>query len=290
MKKSDYELTLTTTLLYLATFVLLNLFMLSILTVVGFSFENLVKVMGVAALPAAFFGYLIARHGLLEHFNTNSLLKRLLRNTLHEIRIPIATIRANAQMLQRGADSRGLKRLERIDQATRNLEGLYEELEYFISREIQRIQKSPVELSALIEDRLGFLCERLEGCRVQSDLEPTWIEADEMAMARVLDNLIDNAIKYSPADRCEITLTLQEGQLGIADRGEGISAETLSRIFERYYQDNPHRSGYGIGLDIVKSACDAHRIGLRVDSSPQRGTTFWLDLTRIVIEKPQLQQ
>jgi signal transduction histidine kinase len=289
LKKSDYELTLTTTLLYLATFVLLNLFILSILAMVGFSLTNLIAVMGLAALPAALFGYLIAQHSLLSHFHTNALLKRLLRNTLHEIRIPIATIRANAQMLGRGADDRGQKRLERIDLATRKLEGLYEELEYYISREIQRVQKEPVALHDLIEERLEFLSEKLRNCQVQTHLEPCWVEADDVAIARVLDNLIDNAVKYSPPNRCQLTLKLASGQLDISDRGEGISTETLSRIFERYYQDNPHRSGYGIGLDIVKAACDEHRIGLSVDSKPDEGTTFSLDLTHVLIKKPQLQ-
>lgn len=290
MKNRDYEQLLTATLLYLATFVFLNLFILAALSVTGFSLQNLAFVMGVAFLPAAFFGYLIAQHALIAHQSTQRLLRKLLKDSLHEIKIPVATIRANVQLLSKEADGKKLERLERIRQATGKLEGLYEELDYFISREIQRSQKTAVALDRLVSERIALLEERLEGWQVTLDLAPVTVTADAMALKKIVDNLIDNALKYSPPERRFLSVTLTDRRLTITDRGIGMTPDQVAQVFERFFQVNPHRTGFGIGLDIVKAACDENGIAIRIDSEAGAGTTVALDLTGLVVEQPQLKQ
>ncbi|MGE4294252.1 MAG: sensor histidine kinase [Campylobacterales bacterium] len=290
MKNREYEQLLTATLLYLATFVFLNLFILSVLSVLGFSMANLVFAMGAAALPAAFFGYLIAQHAQIGQRSTRQMLQKLLRNSLHEIKIPVATIRANTQMLKKSAEGKTQERLERINRATGKLEGLYEELDYFISREIRRVQKKPIALHKLTKERAELFEEALIGWDFSLTLQPVWVMADAMAFKKILDNLIDNAMKYSPKERRYLSIRLDRNRLQIEDRGIGMSPDAVARVFERFFQANPHQTGFGIGLDIVKAACDEHAIPIRIDSQEGQGTTITLELASVVIEEPHLQE
>lgn len=290
LKNREYEQLITATLLYLATFVFLNLFILAALSSIGFSFTNLVSVMGVAFLPAAFFGYLIAQHAQMGERATHRLLKKLLKDSLHEIKIPIATIRANTQMLGKNAEGKARDRVERIRQAAGKLEGLYEELDYFISREIQRSVKEPVALDRLVQERIGLREDELEGWQLNLQLDPVTIKADAMALKKIVDNLIDNAIKYSPPDRKSLSITLSSQQLIIADKGIGMTPDQVAQVFERFFQVNPHRTGFGIGLDIVKAACDENDISIRIDSEEAVGTAVTLDLTGVVVQKTQFEQ
>ena len=115
--------------------------------------------------------------------------------------------------------------------------------------------------------------------------EPVWVEGDPSRLKQVIVNLLDNAIKYTPAGGV-ITLaaSAREGHalLEVSDNGTGIPAEALPRIFDRFYRVDKARSrelgGAGLGLSIVKSICIAHHGHVDAESRPGQGSRFCVDL------------
>ena len=115
------------------------------------------------------------------------------------------------------------------------------------------------------------------------DLPP--VVGDEDQLTEVLQNLIDNAIKYgAPDSSVEVTAHLEDSHITVAvrDHGEGIAAEHLPRLTERFYRVDAARSrelgGTGLGLAIVKHIVNRHRGRLEIDSTPGAGSTFTIHL------------
>ena len=107
-------------------------------------------------------------------------------------------------------------------------------------------------------------------------LEPTEVTLDKRGLRKVIDNLVDNAVKYTQKEG-SVSLRLHDRILEIEDRGVGMDEMELLRIFDHYYQSDATMPGYGIGLGLVKSYCDKHRVKLHVRSQKDAGTTMILD-------------
>jgi len=207
-------------------------------------------------------------------------LEHLVREVLHEINLPIATIEANAAMIRRRLDDGKLhRRLDRIGGATRRLKKLYRELAYEIRREIAPIERERFDLAELAAQRAEQFME-MHRNPVVLDLEPTEIMADRIGMEQLIDNLLENAFKYSDAST-PVTLSLRHGELSIRDKGIGMDENEILRIYERYYQGDRRVQGEGIGLAIVKRYCDDEGIELRIVSEKGKGTTVVLRLGKI---------
>ncbi len=233
----------------------------------------------VLLLLVLLFGYLFARYLLEPLTKRNEELDRLLKETLHELNIPVATIRANVQLLKKNP-SCNPKRLSRIQKATDQLLGLYEEVDYLIKKEIDRVEKEPVRIDEVVQERIDLFADLLKERKVEIKLEPFEAVLPKQGFIKAFDNLLSNAIKYSGPGSL-IKVSLKKGVLVIEDEGKGIGEEELVRIFERYYQANSKAPGYGIGLAIVKEFCDETGIGVRIDSQAGKGTKVVLDLTKI---------
>jgi signal transduction histidine kinase len=110
---------------------------------------------------------------------------------------------------------------------------------------------------------------------------PITIQGDREHLRRLLLNLVDNGIKYTPAGG-RVTLTLQrDGEwavLRVADTGIGLTREELEQIFQRFYRApaavDQGKEGSGLGLCIARSIAEAHGGHIQVESSPQQGSTF----------------
>jgi len=219
----------------------------------------------------------IAITPLREHFIH---LERFSKETLHELNLPINTITANVQMLRKTHDDeKSLKRLERIEAAAEMLKERYNELDYLIKKQTEREKIESFELGELVEERIGFMRPLYPNIVWNIDLQPTIIVCDRIGLGKVIDNLVENGVKYSPQNPT-ITIKLHDKNLTICDQGTGIDEITLMRIYDRYFQNDTTMPGYGIGLSLVKRYCDRHHIVLNVASRVGEGTCVNLEFKK----------
>ncbi len=227
------------------------------------------------------FGYILNSYILSQKFNTDENLLHLTKEILHELNIPIATIQANTELLRRTLkdNEKSLKRLNRIEDSSKRLERLYAELIYSIKKEIHPIDKEPVELKGLIEERVAVL--RLQDRNpFELSIEPFTIMVDKIGFEKMLDNILINAMKYSDK-REPIIVRLNDNILTIEDRGIGMDETELITIYERYYQSDNSSYGEGIGLALVKAYCDDEKIKIWISSQKGEGTKVSLDLLKV---------
>lgn len=203
-------------------------------------------------------------------------LQNLSKETLHELNLPISTIITNSNMLKKNMhNEKDLKRLSRIDTACSMLQERYNELDYMIKKQTLPEIKEHFMLDELVKERVGFLKHIYPHIEFTLELEITQIISDRTGLSKAIDNIIDNAVKYSPnTNKCDITLN--DNTLSIKDYGCGMDEVELIQIFDNYYQSNDNMRGFGIGLSMVKRFCDSQNIQLNFKSKVDHGTTVLL--------------
>lgn len=203
-------------------------------------------------------------------------LQNLSAETLHELNIPISTIKSNSSMLKKNvSDEKGLKRISRIDAACDMLQERYNELDYMIKTQTLQELKEDFDLEVLVSNRVEFLQALYPHVNFNLHLESTIISSDKIGITKVIDNIIDNGIKYSQ-NLNTIDIKLINHTLYIQDYGCGMDEVELLQIFDKYYQANKSMKGFGIGLSMVKRFCDMNDIKLSFDSALNQGTTVLL--------------
>ena len=216
---------------------------------------------------------------LREHFHQ---LEHFSKEILHELNLPINTIMTNTSMLKKKIeDERSLKRFSRIEAACVMLQERYKELDYLIKKQMQHEQIEPFDVAELVKERLKLLKPLYSSALFSEDLEAISVNIDKIGLAKVIDNIIDNSVKYSP-QKAEIVIRCHHRRLTITDKGQGMDEVELFQIFDRYYQSNEKALGFGIGLGLVKNYCDRYKIKLHVDSKKGQGTTMQLDFSGVV--------
>ena len=211
--------------------------------------------------------------------------RNLVADASHELRTPIASLRANIQVLAEA------ERLPVEDQASLR-EDILSELD-----ELTRLVGDVVELArgaeskGVSEDvRLDEIVrsavqrtQRRSDLRFQTDLEPTIVKGEADRVDRAVTNLLDNARKWSPAGE-PIEVELNDGVLTVRDHGPGFQEADLPHVFERFYRADRARSrsaergGFGLGLAISQWIAEAHGGTISVRSRLGRGTTFTVTL------------
>ena len=210
-------------------------------------------------------------------------------NASHELRTPVTSIRSATETLQvvGGGDPGTLEKFLGI--VARNAERLQRLLEDLLdlsrieSRELE-LHREEVDLRHAAERAASLLSDRAARAKtsvivdVSDDAPPAWVDA--RALEQVLENLLDNAIKYCPGAVVKVSAEAEGAsvRLEIADRGPGIEARHLDRLFERFYRVDAGRSrqlgGTGLGLAIVKHLVEAMDGSIEVESTIGVGTTF----------------
>ncbi|RDK03434.1 sensor histidine kinase [Paraburkholderia lacunae] len=209
--------------------------------------------------------------------------KEFASNVSHELRTPLTAIKTSCELLDQdetmGTKSRA--RLRQIDRAADNMTDLVNAL-LLLAREESSADVGPVRIASAIEDALDPFAIVLTGKGIETRIDidsRLRIEANRPALAIVLSNLIDNAVRYT--DSGQIRFTYVGGWLHIEDSGCGIPPDALPLVFERFYQAKPPRPGkhgFGIGLSIVRKICDRYHWSIRLDSEPGKGTRVSLYL------------
>jgi two-component system phosphate regulon sensor histidine kinase PhoR len=212
-------------------------------------------------------------------------------NASHELKTPVAAVRALAETLLTALPDdpeAGLRFALRIGREAERLDVLARDLLDLSRVERGTLDVEPVDLVGLAKEVVGGYADRAEERRItlETNLRPdVAIRGDRAQLGLLLSNLVDNALRYTQAkgticvhlDAAESRAVLQ-----VADTGEGIPAGELPRVFERFYRVDKARArqtgGTGLGLAIVRHIAEAHGGAVRVDSELGRGSTFTVTL------------
>jgi signal transduction histidine kinase/ActR/RegA family two-component response regulator len=205
----------------------------------------------------------------------------------HELRNPLAAIAAAGEILQRNPGSQAPIQIiaRQIAQLRRMLDDLLDTARAVYGK--LKLEQRRVNLRELAE---AALAEHLARCgaqgAVRADGGEAWVEGDPVRLRQLLDNLVDNAIKYG-ARRVEVAIECRDDrvELVVRDDGEGIAAELLPRLFTPFVQGEQTldraRGGLGLGLALANRIASLHRGTLSAESEgPGRGSSFTLSLPR----------
>ena len=148
-----------------------------------------------------------------------------------------------------------------------------------------QLDLKPSEMREIVEDAVEYLRRQAQDTGIALEWVPPPVpiplRADPIRLGQVLLNLLGNALKFTgPGGKITVTLKVSDGKVRveIRDTGIGISRSHLSRLFDKFYQVSPNRSGRqgaGLGLAICKTLVEAHGGQIGVRSRPGRGSTFW---------------
>jgi two-component system phosphate regulon sensor histidine kinase PhoR len=211
-------------------------------------------------------------------------------NASHELRTPLAAVLGYSETLaEPGALEEGLRRRfgEQIHAQAGRMMRIIQDLMGLSRIEANRfaVPRERVSLTTLVREatEAAVPLAGARQCRIELDLAPDLpaIRGDAAQLRQVIDNLLNNALRYGcrkPDDLVTLSLRSQGGwqSLLIRDSGEGIAAEHLPRLTERFYRVDAARSrdsgGTGLGLAIVKQIVERHRGLLEIRSRPGHGT------------------
>lgn len=212
-----------------------------------------------------------------------------LDNVAHDLRTPMMRLRGVAESaLESGRPEAAADALaeclEESDRVVAMLETLMDISE--AETGTLRLQLEPVALAGVLEDAVALYADLAEdkGLTLAVDAPPdVCARADRNRLRQVAANLLDNAVKYTPAGgRVELSARREAAEvlLRVSDTGPGIAPEDRPRIFDRLYRGDRSRSerGLGLGLSLVKAIAAAHRGSVSVDSRPGGGSTFTVRL------------
>ncbi len=207
----------------------------------------------------------------------------MLKDTLHELNIPLSVIKANIQMLNiNEKDEKRIKKYKRIESACEDLYKLYRDVDYYIKKEIKREIREKFRVCDAIADEIDKFKESYPEVKINLKEGNLEIYCDRRGFSKAVGNLISNALKYNKNNN-DIDIYTDESNLIIKDHGMGMSESELFMIFDRYYQGNSSKQGFGIGLSIVKAFCDEYSIFVHIESQKGIGTKVGLDLKNVLI-------
>ena len=243
-------------------------------------------------------GAVLVFHDVTEMRRLERVRQDFVANASHELKTPLAAIKSYTEALLDGAlhdEAVNAHFLRQIDAQADRLNQLILDMLSLARLDSgqELLHPAPMFLAPLVRRCVEAQRGRAEAGRLDYGLDPlppddaTATVADEEAVRQILDNLIDNAIKYTP-DGGRVRVALRdEGPvlaLEVADTGIGIPRDDLPRIFERFYRVDKARSralgGTGLGLAIVKHLVGALGGRVDVESRPGAGSTFTVRLPR----------
>jgi two-component system, OmpR family, phosphate regulon sensor histidine kinase PhoR len=248
----------------------------------------------------AFFGLSI--EDVTEPRRLERMQRDFLANISHELRTPLTSVRLLAETLEDVIDTSpewAQQFIEKIENEVEYLSGMVSEL-----LELSRIESGqlpmtiePVEAGQMIHEILARMLPQAQRHRVHlsTDIQQgqTMVAADSKLIARVLVNLVHNAIKFTPSGGLIVIGTgpverQQMQRFSVSDTGVGIREEDLPRVFERFYKTNRSRAkedfigpgggGTGLGLAIARQVVEAHGGRIQATSTPGKGSSFTFTL------------
>lgn len=220
--------------------------------------------------------------------------QRFIADASHELRTPLAVLRGETEVAlakQRTADEYQ-QSLSLIQDEAERLSRIVEDLFILARQPINApatLMRERVSLNEAVKDcaRAAQVLATRKGVRLTTENYSSSIDlnGDKELITRMILNLLDNAVKYTPAGgEISLALTRQNGnaEIVVRDTGIGIAETDRQLVFDRFYRVDKARSralgGAGLGLSIVRWIVEVHGGAIRIDSAPGRGSTFTVDL------------
>ncbi len=232
----------------------------------------------------------------IEEIKSVDILRReLIANVSHDLRTPLSIINGYIETLQMKketlSEDEQNKYLNIIKGSSDKLSRLVSQLFEYSKLEARQIQpqKEPFAITDLSLDLVSKYQilgkEKNIEIKLEADDQLPLVFADISLVERAIQNLLDNAIKFTPIGgliKLQISSNDDEIKVGISDNGPGIKKSDQSIIFDRYRQSRKHsqNEGLGLGLAIVKKIMELHNTTIKVISTPNQGSTFEFNLPK----------
>lgn len=249
---------------------------------------------GIVFFMLLFVGFVYVRRTVVRELRLARMEKTFLLSVTHELKTPIAAVKLMLDSLKRGKLEK-VQETEVIDDAlreTRRLETLTENILLATRLDQQRgsFNADVVDVSACAEQCVRNM-QRSFGNRhrFEADIaEGASLSGDEQLVRALLQNLLENAVKYSPVDTA-ISIRVRQQHptvtLEVSDRGTGIPAEERERVFEKFYrlgnEETRRHKGTGLGLYLVRTIAKLHGGHARVEQRMGGGSTFVVQLNHL---------
>ena len=228
--------------------------------------------------------YISAIRDISERIQLERLQRDFLAMVTHDLRSPLTAVKGWAQVLRRrtGTDDRSRQTVSRILSQVEQMERLIGDLAELVRFEAGQLQvrREPIDLVGLAHEHVALVQMQTGAHRLRVEPRDGSLEAivDRQRIGQVLQNLLVNAVKYSP-DGGDVTVHLgvvdHEARIDVVDHGMGIPPDHLPRLFERFYRaDVTGAGGLGLGLHISRMLVEAHGGRISVISTPAQGSTF----------------
>jgi two-component system, OmpR family, sensor histidine kinase MprB len=212
--------------------------------------------------------------------------RQLVADASHELRTPIATLRANIGLLANPGMLEAEEREELLVDVQDELEAmttLVGELVELARGEEPDVAPREFRLDELVQDAVDRAARRAPAVAFRTTLEPSLVTGIPERVERAVSNLLDNAGKWSPASET-VDVAVRDGLVEVRDHGPGITPDDVPFVFNRFYRSASARGmpGAGLGLSIVKQIADAHGGSVSVDRATDGGAIVRLQFHPLV--------
>jgi len=213
--------------------------------------------------------------------------RQLVADASHELRTPVTALRTNIEVLLAGGelpDDDRRRLLEDVQAETEELGALITDVIELARGDEPLSGVEEIQLDALVAEAVQRASRRRPHATFHAELEPTVVEGLPDRLGRAVDNLLDNAVKYSPEEPV-VEIGLRGGALTVRDHGTGIPAADRPHVFDRFYRGSGARGrpGSGLGLAIVRQVADTHGGTIGVGAARGGGSVFTLTLTPLAV-------
>lgn len=211
----------------------------------------------------------------------------------HELRNPLSAISAAVQVLEasNGYAAPALRARSIIGRQVQHLARLVDDL-LDVSRVVTgkiALDRRPIDFADLVHRAVSVCGERQQGQQLEISAQPVWVEGDLVRLEQIVNNIVGNAVKYTPAGgsiRVRVAVEGSDAVLRVEDNGFGIAAELLPRVFDLFVQGertlDRAQGGLGIGLTLVRRLVELHGGTVAAASEgPGRGSVFTVRLPKI---------
>ena len=221
----------------------------------------------------------------------DQLRRDLMADVAHELRTPLSVLQGRLEGLMDGLYPRDDRQLAQLLEETQVLSRLVEDLRTLALSEagVLRLQRESTDMVALAEDVVRSLQPEADRKSVALTVTGTrggaMLDLDPVRIREVLTNLLSNALRHTP-DGGAVRVVVHDASEGVAvsvsDSGEGMPAEEVERMFDRFYKGTTSR-GSGLGLTIARSIVTAHGGSIKASSQPGAGTVVEFTLPRLEV-------